>query len=91
MFPIDLYWMDYWYDVPFPVGTTDISQIPLIDRNAHFTMTLPLFLSVILSWKITMSQLPNLLQSILTRVMSVSIVILPAVPFLKWAFVITLT
>lgn len=41
--PIDLYWTDCCYCAPFRVGTCDISQIPLINHNVYFAISLPLF------------------------------------------------
>ena len=51
--PIDLYQTDRWCSAPLPVGTCDISQIPLINYNVYFAISLPVFPAIILNWKIT--------------------------------------
>lgn len=41
---------DCWYCAPFPEGTSDSSQIPLINHNTSFVIFLPLFSSTVLNW-----------------------------------------
>lgn len=82
--PIDFCWTDCWYCVSFPVGTCDISQIPLIRHSVLFC-----YHSSSLSRHHSKLEFTHLEstpwtypQAILTRVMSVPIVMLPPAPLL---------